>query len=106
MDACHPYLGCAPEGQRQLAEFLHVELAVLYFPFSLNDPILATTQADRPSDLPAFLSTMRRLTVKPLSTYSATNIVLPQTIGANPPTTPYSQTPAGMIMIRVPTRLV
>ena len=55
MDACHPYLGCAPEGQRQLAEFLHVELAVLYFPFSLNDPILATTQADRPSDLPAFL---------------------------------------------------
>jgi iron(II)-dependent oxidoreductase len=61
--------------------------------------ILATTHADRPSGFTAFLSTMRRLTAKPLSSYSAANIVLPQTIGANPPTTPYSQTPAGMIMI-------
>ena len=61
--------------------------------------ILATTPAAKPADLSAFLLTMRRLTAKPLSSYSAANTVLPQTIGANPPTTPYSQTPAGMIMI-------
>ena len=38
MDACHSYLECAPEGQRQLAKFLHVELAVLYFPFRQTTP--------------------------------------------------------------------
>jgi len=38
MDACHSHLGCAPEGQSQLAEFLHVELAVPYFPFRQTTP--------------------------------------------------------------------
>ena len=61
--------------------------------------ILATTRADLPVDLPAFLSTMHQLTAKPLSTYSAANIVLSQTIGANPSTKPYSQPPSGMVTI-------
>jgi formylglycine-generating enzyme required for sulfatase activity len=42
---------------------------------------------------------LNRLTAKPLSDYSAANIVLTQTIGANPSTKPYSQAPSGMIMI-------
>lgn len=61
--------------------------------------ILATTRADIPSDFSAFLSKMHRLTAKPLSDYSAANIVLTQTIGANPSTKLYSQAPAGMITI-------
>src|SRR5271166_2931666 len=56
-------------------------------------------KAGFPSGFTAFLSTMHRLTAKPLSDYSAANIVLTQTIGANPSTKLYSQAPSGMITI-------
>jgi formylglycine-generating enzyme required for sulfatase activity len=61
--------------------------------------ILATTRADRPDDFMEFLSTMNRMTAKPLSDYSATNIVLNQTVDPNPSTKPYSEAPVGMIKI-------
>jgi iron(II)-dependent oxidoreductase len=61
--------------------------------------ILATTRADMPVDFRAFLSTMHRMTAKPLSDYSAANTVLTQTVDPNPSTKLYSGAPSGMIKI-------
>jgi gamma-glutamyl hercynylcysteine S-oxide synthase len=61
--------------------------------------ILGTKPADRPRNVAAFLATMRKLTAQPLSSYSAANTVLTQTINPTLTTKPYSEPPTGMVTI-------
>jgi gamma-glutamyl hercynylcysteine S-oxide synthase len=61
--------------------------------------ILGTKPGDRPGNLTTLLATMRKLTAKPLSAYSAANTVLTQTINPTLTTKPYSEAPAGMVAI-------
>lgn len=44
-----PGLGSAPEGQRRLNAILHVELAVLYFPFRQTTPV-SQSKSDNQAD--------------------------------------------------------
>jgi gamma-glutamyl hercynylcysteine S-oxide synthase len=62
--------------------------------------ILGTKPSDRPHNLTAFLATMRKLTAQPLSSYSAANTVLTQTINPALTTKPYSEPPTGMAPLR------
>jgi len=86
---------------RMVEPHVHDGVASLSFSIEANGfgSVLAARTEDLPTRFASFLGTMRGYAARPLSSYSAANVVLSQTMTPIEPTRQYPQPPPGMVAI-------